>query len=353
MPIIILAGEEELLIEERVEELKQKLLDPAWTSFNFSRIDGGQLKDVVDAAAAIPFGPGNKLILFDRCLLFTKKKGAKSTDEDDSPSKSKKSAEQSLTDLDQALAHIHPNTYLVFACQANFDKTLKTSKVFEKHTKPEEFPALNYATWSKNEQLFTWARKRAHKFGALIEDEAIIYLAESTDADLRQMSSDIEKAATYLLPETKITLAVVSELSPHHSTLFALLDHWLAGRKHAVLESLEELTGKQQSVLPIMAGLQTTLSKWILIKTHAEELLASLPGGRGIQRRTLPAMEIAKRIEGPLKIKAWLIKNDLERIEKVELSFLIEKKQQLTKLESMIKFGQIRDQQALSLFFVC
>ena len=50
MPTIILSGEEELLISERLDAIKEKLLDPAWASFNFSRIVHPELKEVIQWA---------------------------------------------------------------------------------------------------------------------------------------------------------------------------------------------------------------------------------------------------------------------------------------------------------------
>lgn len=159
MPTIILSGDEELLISERLEVLKEKLLDPAWASFNFSRISHPDLKEVIDGAAAVPFGPGNKVIVFDNCDLFTKKRSGKSDDDSSSSKGSKSKSEKLLDDLDKALAHLAPNTYLIFSCPFNFDKTLKVSKIFEKHVEAiENFEKIKYWPGSTNSEMLNWAR---------------------------------------------------------------------------------------------------------------------------------------------------------------------------------------------------
>ncbi|MBX9572231.1 MAG: DNA polymerase III subunit delta [Candidatus Obscuribacterales bacterium] len=352
MPTIILSGDEELLISERLEVLKEKLLDPAWASFNFSRISHPDLKEVIDGAAAVPFGPGNKVIVFDNCDLFTKKRSGKSDDDSSSSKGSKSKSEKLLDDLDKALAHLAPNTYLIFSCPFNFDKTLKVSKIFEKHVEAiENFEKIKYWPGSTNSEMLNWARKRAHKFGVVIEDDAIDYLAESTEANLRMIAKEIEKTATYILPEKTITLEIISQMSPHFSNVFALLDHWISGDRKQVLSGIQELLSKQQSAIPVFAVVQTTITKWLSIKTAAERVLASLPAGRGIQRRELPVSDMAKRLQSEIKMNPWVLKMDLERVHKVELEYLVKKKQELTRLEKSVKTGLLPDVHALSIFF--
>lgn len=349
MPAIVLAGEEELLIAERAAELKEKLLDPAWASFNFFASAKPDLKQVVDAAAAVPFGPGNKVILFEQVDLFTKKRSGKTDEEANSKTKSK--GEKIYEDLEHALKHIAPNTYLILSCTANFDKTLKSSKAFEKHAEIENFEKIKFYAGSNNPGMLNFCRKRAHKFGAVIDDEAISYLAESSEGDLRVISMEIEKAAIFILPDKHISLSVVSHLSPHFSNIFALLDHWVHADRAAVLSSLEEVMSKQTSALPVFALLQTTLSKWLEIRTAADKVIASLPGGRGIQRREISADDMAKRIQSEFKMNPWVLKMELERVSKLKLEYLVEKKKELTRLELSVKTGLLSDVHALSIFF--
>ena len=195
MPIIILAGEEEFKIAREVSALKKRLVDPTWLTFNFQSFAGADLKDVIDSAATVPFGPGNKMVLFEQCALFTKKRGAK---DDDATPASKDKPAKLLDDLDQALKAIAPNTYLVFACLANFDSTLKVSKIFIKYAELQKFDKVKYFTGAANREIIDFCNKEAHRVGACIDDDAAFYLAESTEVDLRQISSEIAKASWFL-----------------------------------------------------------------------------------------------------------------------------------------------------------
>lgn len=355
MPVVVIAGEEELLMSERLEQLKDKVVDPAWSSFNYLRTEKPELKDVIDAAAAIPFGPGNKVFVFDRCEFFSKKKSSKGDDEAPAKGSSGKSKERMLEDLDAALARVAENTWLVFVCDSKFDRGLKTSKVFEKHASIEEFEKVKFYSGSDNPAMSNFCRKRADKYGATIDDDAIEYLAESSEGDLRQIAAEIAKAATYLISDKKdakcrITYEVVSRLSPHFAGVFALLEHWIYGRREQVLETLDELFARQPSALPILAFMQTTLSKWITIRTAMDIVLQSQPAGRGMKRE-LPAAEMAKRIQSEIKMHPYVLKMECERVSKISLAQLVTKKRELTALENQLKSGMLKDMQALTLFF--
>lgn len=344
MPVVVLAGEEEYLIDRQVRTLKSKLVDPAWESFNFVRLENPDLKAVIDAAATVPFGPGNRMVLVDQCALFTKKRGASKDDgESSSPSKSAKL----IDDFDAALKTVAPQTYLVFACIANFDKTLKTSKAIEKHAKIETFEKLK--PW-ETQRIIDFCNREAHRFEACIDDDAAIYLAESSELNLRQMSVEMEKAATYILPEKTIKLQHVTLLSPHFSDVFKLLEHWALTRKDKTLMTIDELKSRNVSPHMVLGAAQTVLSKWIYYKTEHEKMLSSPSGGRDVGRRDIPLRDVAQRIE-PNRGMAFRVEQDLQKIKSLSLEYLLSKKRELTELEHMVKTGQMPDSHVLDVFF--
>ena len=180
MPVIILAGEEEFLLSRRALELKTKLVDPSFASFNFVELVSPPLSEATAAALSLPFGPGNKVILIERCDLFTKKKG-----DSQASDVTGKVLKAQLEEFDEALQLVSPQTFVIFACPYNFDSTLRTSKIVSKHVEKnqaeiESFAAEKYWVGSPNARLETWCRKEAHRYGATIADEAIHYLLEST-----------------------------------------------------------------------------------------------------------------------------------------------------------------------------
>ncbi len=355
MPVLILAGDEDFELGRRVQALREKLLDPAWASVNFLRLDNPGISDICDAAAQLPFGPGNKVVLIDRCDLFTKKRGKGGAVEEAIESKpGKKEKGKDKTDqldlFEQALSSVAANTFLIFSCPYNFDSTLKTAKAVAaiKEVQFEKFEKERYFVGSSNPKLETWCRKEAKRHGATIEDEAIGYLLDGLEADLRSISSELAKAATYILPKTHITLPVVEELTPFHSHVFVLAEKWISGRQSEAHDSLRELLSRQ-SGMPIIAMLQTMLSNWIRIKFLAEKFNSELPPAAGVKRRELPVPELAKRISAVTRARDFMIEKDLKRIGKETSLSLTAKKIELTRLEHLVKTGQIPESHALEL----
>lgn len=349
MPVIVLAGDEDFELKRRLKKLKDSLVDPTWASFNLSTIDRPNLVDVCDSALTVPFGQGNKVIVFENCDLFTKKKSGGAAKASAKPSASKTTKQ--LEYLDEVLGSVAENTYLIFSCPFNFDSTLKTSKIVSKHAEKEDFPKAKFYVGSHNPQLETWVRKEAHRYKATIDDDAITYLLDGTEANLRQIANELEKAATYILPNKHITLEVVEEMSPYHSHVFTMLDFWLKGQSHRVLDSVEELLSRQPAI-QIMATLQTFLSRWIEMKSICEEANHKLPHGPGIQKRELPLPEQVKRVSSHMKMRPFVVEKDLKRLKNWRLERLVAKKEMLTRFETNVKTGLMHDRNALELFLI-
>lgn len=354
MPVLILAGEEEFELSRRVAELKRTLLDPDWQAVNLLKLDKPALADVIDAAASLPFGPGNKLVLIERCEFFTRKRAKGGDDKEEEsgaakPKGGKAASKHPEVELAQALSVVAPQTYVVFACTYNFDESLKMSKAVLPHVKIEKFTKEKYWPGSKNEKLNSWCRREANLCGISIDEDAASYLLEGTEADLRAVSSEINKTASYIAPRKNITLSDVKEVSPYHSHVFLLADRWLSGRGLEALASAAELTSRQ-SAMPLIAALQTMLAGWIEMKALADRLNAASPSGPGVSRRELPLAELAKKLSFELKKHQFVIEKDLKRLSGTPTERLVEKKLQLTRLEYMIKTGQVAEAHALELF---
>jgi DNA polymerase-3 subunit delta len=360
MPVIVLAGDEEFEISRRVADLKTKLLDEAWASFNFTLLDNPALPEIIEAAASLPFGPGNRVVLVDRCELFTKKRSKGDTtssskeedasplDEKESPKKSKEKGAVTPEAFATALSSVFERTYLIFSCPHNFDSSLKISKAVAQVAEVESFAKEKYFPGSKSPKLQTWCRKEAKRYGATIDDGAIDYLLAGADGQLRQVSSEIGKAATCLLPATDITYDLVVKLSPHQSHVFEFADRWVNGSSAEALISLAELLD-QQSAIPILAAMQTMLSKWIKMKILTDEFNNSASDAR-LDRKQLPIPELAKKVAYELKLMPFSVERDLKRLANHTSDELIEKQSELTRLEFLIKTGQLPDQHALELF---
>ena len=353
MPVIVLAGEEDFQLYRRLDDLKAELLDPAWASFNYSRLDNPSAQEVTEQAASLPFGPGNKFIVIDRCDWFAKKRSGSSSKDEGSGKKAAKSKDSVNEDsLESALSSVHPSTYIVFVSTSNFDTTLRLSKLVSKYAKLEPFPREKIWAGATSPKLQQWCQREAKRFDATIENEAADYLIEGLEANLRQISSEIEKAAIYILPKTFISLDIIRQLSPHHSSVFSVAEHWLAGDTQKTLLTLRELLS-HQNAMQILATMQTMISKWVQIKLLCETYNKESNFGPGIKRRELPAQELAKLLAADIKGgNSFVLEKDVRRLSHASVDFLVTSRIELTKLEHLVKTGQMPDSHALELFFL-
>jgi DNA polymerase III delta subunit len=352
MPVIVMAGEEDFTLYRQLEDLKKNLLDPAWVSFNYARHDNPPPQDVIDLASGLPFGPGNKVIVLDRIDWFAKKRAAKSDDTAAGAKRAaKKEARETVNEdaLAEALGAVHPSTYLIFVATANFDSTLRLSKLVAKVAKLEKFEKAKHWPGSISAPLRTWCQKEAHRVGATIDEEASDYLIDGLEANLRQIASEIAKAAIFVMPKTHITLATLKTISPHHSHIFVLADLWLSGKMVETYQALKELQTKQNN-MATLATLQTFMSKWVNLKAICQ-FYNDKAGGPGVQRRELSDSDLAGKVAQEMGTQAFVVEKDIKRLKHVSLDFLVDKRNELTRLEHMVKTGQMSDAHAIDLFF--
>ncbi len=341
MPVVVLHGQEEFLVARRAFEIAKQKLEPGWEAVNLTRLKSPDTTEIIYAAHGLPLGPGNRVVVIEGCSLFAKGRSA--------DTKSVPLSQAQLEELAAALERISAVTWLIFALPYRVDNTLKASRVLSKFADFEEFPGYRYFPGSRNAALETWVRLEAKRAGATIDDDAITYLLESTESNLRQLSLEIEKAAVYLLPERHIDLKTVAALSEHRSQVFALLDSWAAGNREKALRCLDELLS-WQSGAPVMAALQTVLSRWLEVKSQAEAITRSLPVVSGSGCRQPPAKDLARRVAEATGMRPFLVELDLARTGRLETDWLLGKRIELTELESQVKSGLISDGQALTLF---
>lgn len=351
MPVLVFAGDEDFELYRKLKKIKESLLKDAgaFASINLLTIQKPQVADIFDHALSQPMGFGNKVIVFDDCDFFARKKKNEKSEKEDVGAKQ-------LEKLDDYLGSVLPNTYLIFVSTSNFDENLKLSKIVKKHAQIELFPKTKYYVNSKNPKLETWCRKEAKLFDATIDDDAITYLLDGTEANLRQISQEIHKAATYVFPKTHITLDVVTLLSPFQFHIFSLLEYWLEGKHEKVLASIDELLSRQPGIA-IIATLHTFLGRWIDMLMIKEDMNAKVPsygpnsGSIPREKREMPMQEIVKRVSYLTHGNAFMIEKDLTRLRKQNSRGLQAKQKRLLELEERVKIGELQDKDALLLFF--
>ena len=120
MPIHLIWGDDYEASNREIQNIIQTFVDPVWKSFNFSRLDGSDPKQTVNALEEVtsaPLGNGDRVVLLTRspfcnvCSLELAKK------------------------LENAINLIPEKTHLILNNTNKPDKRLKTTKFLQKSIK--------------------------------------------------------------------------------------------------------------------------------------------------------------------------------------------------------------------------
>ncbi|MEE2901157.1 MAG: DNA polymerase III subunit delta [Myxococcota bacterium] len=202
LPVYILHGEERLLVQEALEELKLAGLPPTAVDFN---LDVFLAKDttatkIADAARMLPaFAPRRMVIVKDADKLKA----------------------DTLNDLQTYLDDPSPTTTLIFVGH-KFDARTKFYKSIKKVGAAIKFDHPNLR------QLPRLIRDRATKMNIDLRDGAVHALVDSVGADLGGLVSALEKVALYVGPDSgkPVTANDVESVVSHvrEESIFELTD---------------------------------------------------------------------------------------------------------------------------------
>jgi len=194
--ILLFHGDCELLILEKINELKKKISNP---SLNLEQIDAEKpnLERVVSALSTQPFMFGDKLIII-------------------------KGADLKLEIWDSVLSFLGtvPANVKVIFWANSVNKKSKIYKLIDKIGEIYEFKS--YAPWEED-QLVSFLMRRVKYAGKGIERPATLRLCETCGNNLMKLSGEIEKLVTFIGDRKNIKESDVSALaSPGEISVFVL-----------------------------------------------------------------------------------------------------------------------------------
>jgi DNA polymerase-3 subunit delta len=196
--VYLFYGEEELLIREKISELKKQVAD---SSMNLEQIDaeGANLEEIVSALQTQPLLFGEKLTII-------------------------KNADLKLELWDAvlpALDSIPATTTVVFWASA----VSKRSKIFKRiDAIGEVYEFKPFADWEQDKVAY-WVMQRVKSGGKIISRDVALRLIEICGNNLSKLSSEIEKIITYIGDNKQIGLKDVEALaSPGQLSIFSLSD---------------------------------------------------------------------------------------------------------------------------------
>ncbi|MEB3144666.1 MAG: DNA polymerase III subunit delta [Cylindrospermopsis raciborskii 1523720] len=254
MPIYIYWGEDDFAIEKAVTLLRDRILDPLWTSFNYTTFLPDQGDSVIQALNQVmtpSFGAGGRLVWLINSNLC------------------QNCPENIFSELKRTLPVIPESSFLLVTSPNKPDERLKSTKLLKQFADFREFSLI--PPW-KTELLVQAVNQAAQDIGIKLTPQVAETLAESIGNDSRLLYTEIEKLRLYLASSNiPLTSTIVTQLvrNTTHNTL-QLAAAIKAGDSAKALGILADLIGAAEPGLRIVATLTGQFRTWLWVKMMME-----------------------------------------------------------------------------------
>lgn len=254
MPIYFYWGEDDFAVSRAVTLLRQKTLDPQWSSFNYNKLASEQTNSVMQGltlAMTPPFGAGQRLVwLVDTPLA-------------------QHCSEELLKELEFTLPVLPESTVLLLTSRTKPDGRLKSTKLFQKHAEITEFSLI--PPW-KTDQLARRVEQVAQEVGIKLTTKSVELLANAIGNETRQLYSELEKLKLYQTdPNTAITPETVTALvTTSTQSSLQLATAVRQGDVALSLELVADLISRNEPALRIVSTLTGQFRTWLWIKLMLE-----------------------------------------------------------------------------------
>lgn len=187
LPLYLFFGDEEFLIQEAVDLIIEKAVDPGGRDFNFVTVYCRETgaADLVNLCQTLPF-------LSERRLVIAREIEAYKADD--------------LETLAGYLKDPSPSTCLVLVSrQGRFEKKQITAAVEANGAVTRFFPLLDG-------EMLPWIEGRVRKRGLTIRPDAANYLWQFLGNDLQKIANELEKVEIFLRDRKDISLEAVKHV---------------------------------------------------------------------------------------------------------------------------------------------
>lgn len=254
MPIYLYWGEDDFAIQKAVANLRDRLLDPQWLSFNYTQYPPDQPDTIIQGLNQVmtpPFGAGSRLVwLVDTTLC-------------------QQCSEDLLTELKRTFPVIPEASVLLLTCRTKPDGRLKSTQLLQKSAAIREFSLI--PPW-KTEQLVQRVQQAAQELGVKLTQKSADLLAESVGNNTRQLYSELEKLHTFAgaanKPVDVDTVAQLVRANTQNSLQLAAAIR--AGNTVSALGLVTELINHNEPALKIVATLIGQFRTWLWVKLMME-----------------------------------------------------------------------------------
>lgn len=307
MPIYLYWGEDDFAIAQAVNGLRQRVLDPDWSSFNYDKITPEQPDAIIQGlnqAMTPVFGAGSRLVwLVDTSIC-------------------QRCSEELLSELERTLPAIPETSVLLLTTPQKPDGRLKSTKLLQKHAEIREFSVL--PPW-KTDLLIKQVQQVARELGIKLTSDAIELLAEAVGNHTRQLYTELEKLRLFAGGSKQpIDAAIVSSLvTASTQNTIQLATAIRQGQVADALGLAADLLQRNEPAPVIVSSLVTQFRRWVWVKLMLES------GERDEQ-----AIAQAAELSNPKRL--YFLKKEVESL---SLPLLLQTLPVLLELEFSLKNG--------------
>ena len=310
MAVYFFYGDEDYNIELELESMKSKL-NPDFLAMNYQCYDNPEYQDLITALRTPPMMFGDLLVVVNAEDYFLSNKTF--------------FEDRELADIEDALKNNPDGLNIVFVVRLprnenkKLDSRRKLYKILSKYNM-QEFATFKFY---ETQKVVDWTIRNAKRKELEINKDAAELLVEQLGNDLRQIDNEIEKLRLIAHPQKTITIKMVEAISISNQDLFNITNSILKNQKDKALLEFKKLTYENHP-LKIIAGIQTMLRKWIVLKTKATQM---------------PLAELARQTGQ----KEYSLQKELEKLKNISASDIVRLKQNLYNVECRIKQGLVID----------
>jgi len=307
MTIYLYWGEDDFALTQAVKQLRESVLDPNWSSFNYDKIFNDAPNAIVQGLNQVmtaPFGMGGRLVWLVETTVC------------------QQCPETLLSELERTLPKIPEQSVLLLTSRNRPDGRLKSTKLIQNLGHIREFSLI--PAW-KTEQLVQQVQSMSQDVGVKLNIAAAELLAESVGNNTRQLVNELEKLRLFAgdskkaLDEATVATLVTANTQNSLQLATAILHRDAA----TALELVQDLINKNEPALKIVATLVGQFRTWLWVKLMVSE-----------GERDPKAIATAAQISNPKRVY-FLIK-DVQPLSLVQLTCAL---RLLLELEVSLKKG--------------
>ena len=308
MPIYFYWGEDEFTLQKAVTSLRDRILDPQWSSFNYSQLAPEQPNAVIEALDRVmtpPFGSGSRLIWLVNTTIC------------------QHCGEDVLTELKRTLPVVPDTSVLLLTSRSKPDGRLKSTQLLQNYASFEEFSLIS--PW-ETKQLLQQVQKAAASVGVKLTQRSVELVVESVGNDTRQLYSEMEKLLLYAGDNRQpLDVDVVAELvRGNNQNSLQLAAAIRSGDVSKALLLVAQLIDRNEPGLKIVATLIGQFRTWLWVKLMMND-----------GERSDRAIALAAEVSNPKRI--YFLQQEVKQL---SLGQLVSTLPLLLELEVSLKQGR-------------